>query len=161
MNGEMCLAEWLMLILSCLPVSFWQLYWSWTLQRFSHYFSFCETIWRRFLGCFVLSWLNSSREGKSMTIVAGDEETSCDSSGSICKSSDREQAAFHLLQEALELNKSATANAALSDQCESYMLNLMTDASQDMAGMLFLFCCLLHIFMCPSLCYIVFPLCCS
>jgi hypothetical protein len=54
------------------------------------------------------------------------------------KSSDREQAALRQGQEALEMKETATANAAQSAQRENYMLDLMTDASQDMAGMLFL-----------------------
>ncbi|KAM0887183.1 hypothetical protein ACQ4PT_029227 [Festuca glaucescens] len=37
-------------------------------------------------------------------------------------------------QESLELEKTATSNAARSGQRENYMLDLMTDASQDMAG---------------------------
>ena len=64
------------------------------------------------------------------------------------KSSDREQTALRQAQEALELKETATANAARSAQRESYMLDLMTDASQDMAGMLtlsssFSYCCFL------------------
>ncbi|KAM0893482.1 hypothetical protein ACQ4PT_025098 [Festuca glaucescens] len=50
------------------------------------------------------------------------------------KSSDREQTALRQAQEALELKETATSNAARSAQRESYMLDLMTDASQDMAG---------------------------
>jgi hypothetical protein len=72
------------------------------------------------------------------------------------KSSDREQAALHQAQEALELKESATANASRATQRESYMLDLMTDASQDMAGMLLLSSCFIDVFMYPSLCYIVF-----
>jgi hypothetical protein len=45
------------------------------------------------------------------------------------KSSDREQVALRQAQEALELEKTVTANAARSAQNESYMLDLMTDAS--------------------------------
>jgi hypothetical protein len=54
------------------------------------------------------------------------------------KSSDREQAALRQAQESLELKETATANAARSVQRENYMLDLMTDASQDMAGKLLL-----------------------
>jgi hypothetical protein len=67
-----------------------------------------------------------------------------------CKSSDHEQA-----QEALELKESATANASRAAQHENYMLDLMTDAGQDMAGMLLLTISLLS-FLCLSLCSIVF-----
>jgi hypothetical protein len=49
------------------------------------------------------------------------------------KSSDREQAALRQAQESLELKETVTANAARSAQRENYMLDLMTDASQDMA----------------------------
>ena len=59
------------------------------------------------------------------------------------KSSEREQAALRQAQEALELKETTTANATRSAQRESYMLDLMTDASQDMAGMLFLSFCFL------------------
>jgi hypothetical protein len=55
------------------------------------------------------------------------------------KSSDRERAALQRAQEALELKETATADAARSAQRENYMLDLMTDASHDMAGMLPLF----------------------
>jgi hypothetical protein len=51
------------------------------------------------------------------------------------KSLDREQSALRQAQESLELEKTATSNAAQSAQRENYMLDLMTDASQDMAGM--------------------------
>jgi hypothetical protein len=54
------------------------------------------------------------------------------------KSSDREQMALRQAQESLELKEAVIANAARSAQCENYMLDLMTDASQDMAGTLFL-----------------------
>ena len=54
------------------------------------------------------------------------------------KSSDREQSALRQAQESLELEKTATSNAARSAQRENYMLDLMTDGSQDMAGTLFL-----------------------
>ena len=56
------------------------------------------------------------------------------------KSSDREQAALRQAQEVLELKESTTANASRAAQRENYMLDLMTDASQDMAGMLLLSC---------------------
>ena len=64
------------------------------------------------------------------------------------KSSDREQTALRQAQESLELEKTATSNAARSGQRENYMLDLMTDASQDMAGTLFL----LHYFHIACLC---------
>jgi hypothetical protein len=50
------------------------------------------------------------------------------------KSSDREQTALRQAQEALELKETATANSARSAQRESYMIDLMTDASQYMIG---------------------------
>ncbi|KAK1610090.1 hypothetical protein QYE76_033763 [Lolium multiflorum] len=50
------------------------------------------------------------------------------------KSSDREKAALRQAYEALELKESAIVNATRSAQRESYMIDLMTDASQDMAG---------------------------
>jgi hypothetical protein len=53
------------------------------------------------------------------------------------KSSDREQTALRQAQESLEPGKTATSNAARSIQRENYMLDLMTDASQDMAGTFF------------------------
>ena len=71
------------------------------------------------------------------------------------KSLDREQAALQQAQEALKLKESAAADAAESAERENYMLDLMTDASQDMAGMLtlsssFSYCCFLS-------CYIASP----
>jgi hypothetical protein len=56
------------------------------------------------------------------------------------KSLDREEASLRQAQEALELKESTTANASRAAQRESYMLDLMTDASQDMAGTLLLAC---------------------
>jgi hypothetical protein len=50
------------------------------------------------------------------------------------KSSDRERAALRQAQEALEWNAAADASRAIKR--DNYMLDLMTDASQDMAGML-------------------------
>nr|XP_051190418.1 uncharacterized protein LOC127303752 [Lolium perenne] len=50
------------------------------------------------------------------------------------KSSDREQTALRQAQESLELKETTITNAARSARRESYMLDLMTDASQDMAG---------------------------
>jgi hypothetical protein len=61
------------------------------------------------------------------------------------KSSDREQTALRQAQEALELKESATANASRAAQHESYMLDLMTDANQDIASMLILSCHFLDI----------------
>ena len=74
------------------------------------------------------------------------------------KSSDREQTALRQAHEALELKETATANAARSAQHESYMLDLMTDASQDMAGMLLLSRRLFAVFLYLFLCYIIFSL---
>jgi TolA-binding protein len=54
------------------------------------------------------------------------------------KSSDREQAALRQEKENLELKESTIGNASRATKRENYMLDLMTDASQDMAGML---CC--------------------
>ena len=54
------------------------------------------------------------------------------------KSSDRERAALRQAREALELKESAAVDASRAIKRENYMLDLMTDASQDMAGML---CC--------------------
>lgn len=50
------------------------------------------------------------------------------------KSSDREQAALLQAQESLNLEKATTLKATRSAERENYMLDLMTDASQDMAG---------------------------
>jgi hypothetical protein len=61
------------------------------------------------------------------------------------KSSDREQAALRQAQEAHELKEMATAKTTRSAQRESCMLNLMTDASQDMAGMLLLSPCCFYV----------------
>jgi hypothetical protein len=52
------------------------------------------------------------------------------------KSSDRENIARQQAREALTLKDVAVADAAQAASRESYMLDLMTDASQDMAGML-------------------------
>jgi hypothetical protein len=73
------------------------------------------------------------------------------------KSSDREQAALRQAQEDLELKESASANASRYAQRESYMLDLMTDASQDMSGMLLLSCCFHGIFRIPSGAILLFP----
>jgi tRNA U34 5-carboxymethylaminomethyl modifying GTPase MnmE/TrmE len=50
------------------------------------------------------------------------------------KSSEREKTALRQAQEALELKESAVADALRATTHEDYMLNLMTEASQDMAG---------------------------
>ena len=50
------------------------------------------------------------------------------------KSLDREQDALLKVQEALELKESAAAEVSRAVKRENYMLDLMTDASQDMAG---------------------------
>jgi hypothetical protein len=52
------------------------------------------------------------------------------------KLSDRERAALRQAQEALELKESAAADASWAIKRENYMLDLMTDASEDVAGML-------------------------
>jgi hypothetical protein len=52
------------------------------------------------------------------------------------KLSDREQASLLRTQESLNLEKASTSKAARSVERENYMLDLMTDASQDMAGAL-------------------------
>jgi hypothetical protein len=74
------------------------------------------------------------------------------------KSSDREQEALRQAQESLELKETATTNAARSAQRENYKLDLMADASQDMAGMLVLSRPFLVAFLCLSMCYIAFSL---
>ena len=50
------------------------------------------------------------------------------------KSSDREQTALLQAQESLKSEEAAIAKATRSAERENYMLDLMTDASQDMAG---------------------------
>ena len=52
------------------------------------------------------------------------------------KSSDREQTALLQAHESLKSEEAATAKATRSAERENYMLDLMTDASQDMAGTL-------------------------
>jgi hypothetical protein len=52
------------------------------------------------------------------------------------KSSEREKAALRQAQEALELKETAVAEALRATAREDYMLDLMTEASQDMAGAL-------------------------
>jgi hypothetical protein len=52
------------------------------------------------------------------------------------KSSNHEQTALLQVQESLKLEETATAKATRSTERENYMLDLMTDASQDMASML-------------------------
>jgi hypothetical protein len=52
------------------------------------------------------------------------------------KSSDHEQAALQHAQEALEVKESTIADALRATKHEEYMLDLMTDASKDMAGVL-------------------------
>jgi hypothetical protein len=51
------------------------------------------------------------------------------------KSSEREKIALQQAQEALTLKEAAVAEAAQAASREDYMLDLMTDASLDMAGM--------------------------
>jgi hypothetical protein len=55
------------------------------------------------------------------------------------KSSDRERAALQQAQEALQLKESAAAKALRATKREEYMLDLLTDASLDMAGMLYFY----------------------
>lgn len=50
------------------------------------------------------------------------------------KSSDRDQAAVLRAQEFLKSEEAAIAKATRSAERENYMLDLMIDASQDMAG---------------------------
>jgi hypothetical protein len=50
------------------------------------------------------------------------------------KSSEHEKAALRQAQEALELKESAVADAFRATKREDYMLDLMTEASQDMVG---------------------------
>jgi hypothetical protein len=73
------------------------------------------------------------------------------------KSSDREQAALRQAKEFFELKEVATADAAAASRCENYMLNLMTDASQDMAGTYFTLWYLLFMTLLNSLscCYFI------
>ena len=52
------------------------------------------------------------------------------------KSSEREKTALRQAQEALELKEAAVAEALQATSRENYMLDLMTDASLDMAGTL-------------------------
>jgi arginine deiminase len=52
------------------------------------------------------------------------------------KSSDRKQTALLQAQESLKSEKTAAAKAIRSAERENYMLDLMTDSSQDMAGAL-------------------------
>ena len=52
------------------------------------------------------------------------------------KSSEREKIALQQAQEALALKEAAVAEAAQATSREDYMLELMTDASLDMVGML-------------------------
>jgi hypothetical protein len=54
------------------------------------------------------------------------------------KSLDREQAALRQAKESSELKKIATADADVASRHENYMLDLMTDANQDMAGTCFI-----------------------
>jgi hypothetical protein len=52
------------------------------------------------------------------------------------KSSEREKAALRQAQEALELKETAVAEALRATSRQDYMLDLMTEGSQDMAGAL-------------------------
>jgi hypothetical protein len=55
------------------------------------------------------------------------------------KSLGSEQAALQQAQEALKFKETATAEAVRATKREEYMLDLLTDVSLDMAGMLYLF----------------------
>jgi hypothetical protein len=59
-------------------------------------------------------------------------------------------------QECLELIETANASAARSAQRENYMLDLMTDASQDMAGTLLMSQLFFIVIMCLSLYILLF-----
>jgi hypothetical protein len=72
------------------------------------------------------------------------------------KSSDREQAALRQAKESFDLKETATADATAASRRENYMLDLMTDASQDMAGMCFVFWLLLFMTLLSSLSYCYF-----
>jgi hypothetical protein len=74
------------------------------------------------------------------------------------KSSDWEQDALRQAHEALEMEKTTTAKTAQSDQRENYMLNLMTNASQDMVGMLLMSYCFFVVFSVPLLVLYCFSL---
>jgi hypothetical protein len=56
------------------------------------------------------------------------------------KSSERERIALQQAQEALELKEYAVAEALQTSSRENYMLELLTDASLDMAGKFLLLC---------------------
>jgi hypothetical protein len=66
------------------------------------------------------------------------------------KSLEREQAALRQAQEAFDLKEFVTANALRAAERESYMLYLMTDASQDMAGILLVSCRSFYFLRVPS-----------
>jgi hypothetical protein len=65
------------------------------------------------------------------------------------KSLEREQAALQRAQEALKLEEAATTEALRAASREEYMLDLLTDASLDMAGECYLlaFLCTIHMFL--------------
>ena len=65
------------------------------------------------------------------------------------KSLERERAALQQAQEALELKETATAETLRAASREEYMLDLLTDASLDMAGKRYLFIhpCTIRIFL--------------
>jgi hypothetical protein len=70
------------------------------------------------------------------------------------KSSEREKIALQQAHEALALKEAAVAGAAQAVSREDYILDLMTDASLDMAGMPHKFYSSSHLFCCfhSSLC---------
>jgi hypothetical protein len=65
------------------------------------------------------------------------------------KSLERERAALQRAQEALKLEETATAETLRVASREEYMLDLLTDASLDMAGMCYLLTlpCTIHMFL--------------
>jgi hypothetical protein len=67
------------------------------------------------------------------------------------KSAEREQTALLQTQKSLDLEKAATSQAKRAAERENYLLDLMTDASEDMAGMLPFSCCPTRR-ICPSDC---------
>jgi hypothetical protein len=62
------------------------------------------------------------------------------------KSSEREKIALQQAQESLKLKEFAVTKAVQATSRENYMLDLLTDASLDMAGKFFLLC---SPFLCP------------
>jgi hypothetical protein len=71
------------------------------------------------------------------------------------KSSDRERAALRRAEEFFVLKEIATANVASASRRENYMLDLMIDASQNMAGTCFMSWYLLFVTMFISLSHLL------